>query len=538
MWGGQQQACVENQSLSDVMSEQLVQHLQTQDDAMFAKSISDEVLPQSTGQVNTDQPETVTEDAATNLLTAENVNSDFAIAQMMQLEFEKERDETIRVYEKAMNGESKLGVSYSNYRTTDHLESEDIDDDLGAVDNAGFDDANVKSHTGPKGKGKNKSSKNPTKHDPTICGRRHVANTQDFPTDFSSGDLYDTKYDFKLNNRVYNELKQFSQKEKKRYAKIKDKHDISTQDLAVDEKTRITLFKLIDNGTLDEITGIVSTGKEAVIAHAMGGGHSNISIPEEVAIKIFKTTLIEFKSREKYIKDDYRFRARLRHSNPRKLIAAWVEKEMHNLKRLEKFNIPCPHVVLNKKNAIIMDFIGSKREAAPQLKYAKLDSEQLKSAYEQCLDGMRKMYKEAHLIHADLSEYNLLWHEDVLYFIDVSQSIEPSHPNAHFFLHRDCTNIANFFSHKALPGALDALELFNYVTDLKVSEEALQATLLTMNSTQDKSVKDFPDYQPQQTSFDYLHEFIQTKRDSEDSESTGSDSESEDEDIPLEASES
>ena len=57
-------------------------------------------------------------------------------------------------------------------------------------------------------------------------------------------------------------------------------------------------------------------------------------LPPECAIKVFKTTLNEFKNRDRYIKDDYRFKARFGKQNPRKVVRMWAEKEMHNLKRL------------------------------------------------------------------------------------------------------------------------------------------------------------------------------------------------------------
>ena len=56
-------------------------------------------------------------------------------------------------------------------------------------------------------------------------------------------------------------------------------------------------------------------------------------IPSECAIKVFKTTLNEFFRRDKYIKDDYRFKNRFNKQNPRKIVRMWAEKEMHNLKR-------------------------------------------------------------------------------------------------------------------------------------------------------------------------------------------------------------
>lgn len=57
------------------------------------------------------------------------------------------------------------------------------------------------------------------------------------------------------------------------------------------------------------------------------------SVPEEVAVKVFKTTLNEFKNRDTYIREDYRFKGRYRKQNSRQLVQLWAEKEMHNLKR-------------------------------------------------------------------------------------------------------------------------------------------------------------------------------------------------------------
>lgn len=56
-------------------------------------------------------------------------------------------------------------------------------------------------------------------------------------------------------------------------------------------------------------------------------------VPKECVLKVFKTTLNEFKNRDKYIKDDYRFKDRFSKLNPRKVIRLWAEKEMHNLAR-------------------------------------------------------------------------------------------------------------------------------------------------------------------------------------------------------------
>ena len=76
---------------------------------------------------------------------------------------------------------------------------------------------------------------------------------------------------------------------------------------ALDPKTRVLLYKLVNGGVLDSVNGVISTGKEAVIMHADGGpgpqeSDEPMNVPKECAVKIFKTTLNEFKTRDKYIR--------------------------------------------------------------------------------------------------------------------------------------------------------------------------------------------------------------------------------------------
>lgn len=84
--------------------------------------------------------------------------------------------------------------------------------------------------------------------------------------------------------------------------------------------------------------------------------------------------------------------------------------------------------------------------AAPRLKDAEIHSqEEYRSLYKQLLIQIWKLYHLCRLIHADLSEYNLLVHKSILYMIDVSQSVEHDHPNALEFLRKDLSNVQAFF---------------------------------------------------------------------------------------------
>ena len=61
----------------------------------------------------------------------------------------------------------------------------------------------------------------------------------------------------------------------------------------------------------------------------------------------------EFKNRDKYIKDDFRFRDRFTKQNPRKIIHMWAEKELHNLMKMLKFGLRVPEAVLLKKHVLV-----------------------------------------------------------------------------------------------------------------------------------------------------------------------------------------
>ena len=48
----------------------------------------------------------------------------------------------------------------------------------------------------------------------------------------------------------------------------------------------------------------------------------------EFAIKVFKTSILVFKDRERYVSGEFRFRKGHCKSNPRKMVQLWAEKEV------------------------------------------------------------------------------------------------------------------------------------------------------------------------------------------------------------------
>ncbi|GFW49485.1 hypothetical protein TNCV_3059911 [Trichonephila clavipes] len=80
--------------------------------------------------------------------------------------------------------------------------------------------------------------------------------------------------------------------------------------------------------------------------------------------------------------------------------------------------------------------------------------------FEQTVEIMKNLYFKCKLVHADFSEYNLLWHEEKIWVIDVSQAVDVAHSQADEFLLRDCTNISSFFDKRGVLNVPTPEELF------------------------------------------------------------------------------
>ena len=147
---------------------------------------------------------------------------------------------------------------------------------------------------------------------------------------------------------------------------------------------------------------------------------------QDLAIKVYKTSILVFKDRDRYVTGEYRFRQGYSKTNPRKMVKMWAEKEMRNLKRLASAGIPTPEAHMLRAHILVMDFIGRDGEAAPRLKDATLTDAQTAVAYAQVARNMWTLHNVCRLVHADLSEFNILYWEGRCIIIDVSQSIETS----------------------------------------------------------------------------------------------------------------
>lgn len=216
--------------------------------------------------------------------------------------------------------------------------------------------------------------------------------------------------------------------------------DLSSERMVMEEvfdkSTLMTIYELLNKGTIDEIHGVVKAGKEARIY--WGKDQDG----KELAIKIYLTVAAEFKKGKlQYIEGDPRFK-HVRHDT-RSLVFAWAMKEFKNLHLALRAKVKVPRPIAIRKNVLVMQFIGKNGYPAPELK--ELPPKNPEFIYNELLEYVRRLYQRAKLVHSDISEYNVMvWRGKPVLF-DMAQAVLLSHPMATTFLKRDLQNLNRYF---------------------------------------------------------------------------------------------
>jgi len=245
--------------------------------------------------------------------------------------------------------------------------------------------------------------------------------------------------------------KQLDQEFQKKIVERKKKflESLKTENEVFDQRTLLNMYNLLVGKHVDELSGVVNSGKEAVVFAA----HKD---DEYFALKVYRVSTCDFKTMWKYIQGDPRFH--LRRSSTRQIITAWVEKEYRNLLRAGDY-INTPEAILKRENVLLMELVHEDGVPAPRLKDVDVDFEEF---YEMIREDMKILYQEAGLVHGDLSEYNILVAEDEPVYIDFSQGVVKQHPLSKTLLIRDVKNVCSFFKRKGIN--TDYKEFYKFVS--------------------------------------------------------------------------
>ncbi len=192
----------------------------------------------------------------------------------------------------------------------------------------------------------------------------------------------------------------------------------------------LALKYLVDSGYIEAIGKPLGVGKEADVYDALTPAN------ERVAIKFHRLGRLSFKKTRRvrsYIADrdkiSWLFQAK---------IAA--RKEYEALTKLYTFNVRVPKPIAWNRHVVVMGFIdGDPLYVCDYLPdpYAFLL---------EIINEIRRCFRDAGIVHGDLSEYNIIVTPDIEpLIIDWPQFVYANHPSAFNLLRRDLMNIINFF---------------------------------------------------------------------------------------------
>jgi RIO kinase 1 len=227
----------------------------------------------------------------------------------------------------------------------------------------------------------------------------------------------------------------------------KERQHRDLQEEFFDHPTLLSVSRLISHGDFASIDYPISKGKEGGVFRATAGEGFR-------AVKVYRIGNTVFRSLPPYVVEEIR-REASRHNFSR-LVYAWTRREHTILGRLTDCGVRVPHPYAHYRNVLVMEFIGTPEGiAAPRLNESVVPEPEAVLA--DLTVQIRRMSHDAHLVHGDLSPYNILLHDGSPVLIDVAQAIPAEHPQARGLLERDLKTLSRYFARRCAVPAFEEL---------------------------------------------------------------------------------
>jgi RIO kinase 1 len=225
----------------------------------------------------------------------------------------------------------------------------------------------------------------------------------------------------------------------------------------------------IDQGYVDEVIGLVKTGKEASVYACRAGPAAGSSAEGLVAAKVYRSAQYRFKNDSVYQEARARelgisgsalraFNKRRKSDTGREVQAgSWRMREYTVLKLLHDSYADVPRPIASEGEAILMEYFGDEDEAAQQLNRMRVTEAEAPALFQRLMNNIELMLK-LNLVHGDLSPHNVLYWRGELRIIDFPQATDPRfNSHARDFLHRDIANLVRYFAPYGVEADADAL---------------------------------------------------------------------------------
>ena len=193
----------------------------------------------------------------------------------------------------------------------------------------------------------------------------------------------------------------------------------------------LAINTLVKAGVIDSFGQTLGVGKEADVYDALSPDG------KRVAVKFHRLGRISFRQTRRkrgYIRE---------HSSWLFQSHVSADKEFQAMQLVYKNGVSVPEPLSQNRHVIAMGMI----EGAELSKYNEIAKPG--KILKEILRNVRKAYLKAHVIHADLSDYNIILKPDGhILIIDWPQYVAADHTNAEELLQRDIKNVLTFFNRK------------------------------------------------------------------------------------------
>lgn len=191
----------------------------------------------------------------------------------------------------------------------------------------------------------------------------------------------------------------------------------------------LALNALVKRNTVQALGRPLGVGKESDVYDAKGKRGTRI------ALKFYRLGRISFRQTRRaraYVADrshtSWIYQAR---------IAA--TREFAAMRCARRAKVPVPKPIGQNRHLVAMEFFNGSELSRAMLPHPT-------DTLRRILLALRTLFCDAHIVHGDLSEYNILVTESGRFaFIDWPQSVAANNPGADELLTRDVANIVNFF---------------------------------------------------------------------------------------------
>ncbi|MPZ47988.1 MAG: hypothetical protein GEU75_01510 [Dehalococcoidia bacterium] len=176
--------------------------------------------------------------------------------------------------------------------------------------------------------------------------------------------------------------------------------------------------EFFDRGLIDEVLGLVKTGKEASVYCCRGGPALGIDL---VAAKVYRDRQYRFKNDAVY--QEARGREMGLRGRPLRAFekktqfgrevqeGIWRHREYETLELLHAAGADVPRPLAAANDVVLMEYVGDEDGAASQLNRVRIDEDAAGPLFQRLIDNV-ELWLACNRVHGDLSPHNILYWQE------------------------------------------------------------------------------------------------------------------------------